>query len=64
MYADWIDACDEVAKQTAAASYSSRPRPSAAAGGRGGGRDEEEGLGDDFVVDDELDAEGEFADDE
>ncbi len=65
MYADWIDACDEVAKQTAAANYSSRPRPSAAVGGASGGRaDEDEGLGDGFVVDDELDAEGEFADDE
>jgi hypothetical protein len=65
VYADWIDACDAVAKETAAQKRSSRPRPSAAAGGGGGGRaDEDEGLNDGFVVDDELDAEGEFADDE
>lgn len=59
VYADWIDACDAVAKETAEAA-AERPahrgqhaRPAAAAGG-GGGQD-------DFIVDDE-DAEGEYED--
>lgn len=38
------------------------PRSAAAVGGGGGGRDE--GLGDDFIVDDEADAEGEYADED
>jgi transcription elongation factor Elf1 len=64
VYADWIDACDAVAKEQAAAKLASRPRPAVSAGGGSGGGRGGEGLGDDFIVDDELDAEGEFADDE
>lgn len=59
VYADWIDACDAVAKEAAGAA-TERPahrggapsRPAAAAGGGG----------DDFIVDDELDAEGDYDD--
>ncbi|KAF2106801.1 transcription elongation factor Elf1 like-domain-containing protein [Lophiotrema nucula] len=62
VYADWIDACDAVAKTEATEKSASRvgalPRPTAAAAGGG------EGLGDDFIVEDELDAEGEYADDD
>ncbi|KAF2731219.1 Elf1-domain-containing protein [Polyplosphaeria fusca] len=65
VYADWIDACDEVAKQSTrgAATEKSANRigslpKSAAVGG------DEGGLGDDFIVDDEQDADGEFADDD
>ncbi|KAF2184685.1 Elf1-domain-containing protein [Zopfia rhizophila CBS 207.26] len=64
VYADWIDACDAVAKEAAGGATeksSYRPgaasRPAAAAAG-------DESLGDDFIVDDEQDAEGEYADDE
>lgn len=64
VYADWIDACDAVAKESGqgprdiyrGGSPTSRVTAGAARGGNAGG--------DDFVVDDELDAEGEFADDE
>ncbi|KAF2742237.1 Elf1-domain-containing protein [Sporormia fimetaria CBS 119925] len=64
VYADWIDACDAVAKEqeqaTAARRPSGKPRapPSASQAAH------DDGLGDDFIVDDELDAEGEFADDD
>ncbi|KAF2841424.1 Elf1-domain-containing protein [Patellaria atrata CBS 101060] len=67
VYADWVDACDAVAKEASNASsatakerqrnarVSSRaPRQTAAAG---------DGEMDGFIEDDEVDAEGEFADD-
>jgi transcription elongation factor Elf1 len=75
VYADWIDACDVVAKESAAASgpkvayQGSGPARRAAqtAGGdeAEGEEEEEEGGdgyngGDGFVVDDEMDAEGEY----
>ncbi|KAF2795287.1 Elf1-domain-containing protein [Melanomma pulvis-pyrius CBS 109.77] len=60
VYADWIDACDAVAKE-AAGTATERPahrggapsRPATAAAGGGG---------DDFIVDDDLDAEGDYDD--
>jgi len=60
VYADWIDACEEVA-ETEAKTTTRRPsnvgaRAPAAAGDTGGAD------GDDFIVDDELDVEGEYAD--
>jgi hypothetical protein len=65
VYADWYDAAEAVNRKPEAATGRSlnrmggAPRTAAAAGGSGG-----EGLGDDFIVDDEQDAEGEYADDE
>ncbi|KAF2715276.1 Elf1-domain-containing protein [Pleomassaria siparia CBS 279.74] len=63
VYADWIDACDAVAKDEALATGSERPthrggaavRPAAAGGGGGAGS----GM-DDFIENDDLDAEGEY----
>ncbi|KAF2261056.1 Elf1-domain-containing protein [Lojkania enalia] len=68
VYADWIDACDAVAKEAAAGAATSRSvnrsgalaRPTPIGGGGGDG----EGLNDGFIVEDDLDAEGEYADDE
>jgi len=66
VYADWIDACDAVAKDSAEASgpkdtyRGSGPASRTAVGGVGGGNS----GGDDFIVEDDLDAEGEYADDE
>lgn len=66
VYADWIDACDAVAKDSAEASgprdtyRGSGPASRTAVGGAGGGNS----GGDDFIVEDDLDAEGEYADDE
>ncbi|EON66565.1 hypothetical protein W97_05810 [Coniosporium apollinis CBS 100218] len=62
VYADWIDACDAVAKEAAAADapkerYRGTGRPRAAPAAT-----QEDDDGDGFVVDDELDAEGEYAD--
>jgi len=56
VYADWMDACDAVAKESSGKAKAARgsnvaSKPTAIA---------EEG--DDFIVDDELDAEGEYAD--
>ncbi|KAK3066262.1 hypothetical protein LTS18_001865 [Coniosporium uncinatum] len=63
VYADWIDACDSVAKEAAGDHTSGagveRARPQVA----GGRRDEEEEEPDDFVVNDE-DGEGEFEEDD
>ncbi|KAF2659004.1 Elf1-domain-containing protein [Lophiostoma macrostomum CBS 122681] len=65
VYADWIDACDAVAKEasgggaTGRSSHRSGGMPKAPAVDDGAG-----GLGDDFIVDDEQDAEGEYADDD
>lgn len=69
VYADWHDACDAVAKET------NNDRPIGGGGRmamqRGGGAarapaiaeaDGEDGLGDDFIVNDEQDAEGEYDD--
>lgn len=70
MYSDWIDACDQVAKEAATGKAptsavrgmnSQRPVAAAVSDGEGGGG---YGGGDDFVVDDDLDAEGEYADDD
>ncbi|KAF2205812.1 Elf1-domain-containing protein [Delitschia confertaspora ATCC 74209] len=66
VYCDWIDACDAVAKEAGrnvpqkTSSYrgtAAPNRPAAAAG-------EDETLGDDFIDDDDLDAEGEYADED
>ncbi|ORX91187.1 transcription elongation factor Elf1 like-domain-containing protein [Clohesyomyces aquaticus] len=62
VYADWIDACDAVAKEAGGGNTADRSmsrtgasaRPAATAGGGG------DALGDDFIVDDELDAEGDY----
>lgn len=69
VYADWVDACDEAAKAAAAggdaepSTYRDQPAPApkvpGAAGGRSTGAADEM---DDFVEDDEMDAEGEFGD--
>jgi transcription elongation factor Elf1 len=63
VYADWQDACEAVSTKPASGrptiSGGAPPRPAVAAGRGGGG-----GLGDDFIEDDEQDAEGEFADDD
>jgi transcription elongation factor Elf1 len=56
VYADWVDACDAVAKQ-AAAGQAATSRSADRTGARA--RPEQ----DDFVVQDDLDAEGEYADD-
>ena len=64
VYADWHDACDAVAKE------SNTGRPVGRSAQRGGAArapaiaeaDGEEGLGDDFIVNDEQDAEGEYDD--
>lgn len=55
VYSDWVDACDAVAKEAAAAKVSTIARP------RQRSRVEEEV--DDFVVADDGDAEGDFDDD-
>ena len=55
MYSDWIDACDEVAKEAAVAdaedrrfsNYGTRPEASAAAATAGGDA-EDDGYGDDY----------------
>jgi transcription elongation factor Elf1 len=64
VYADWIDACDAVAKEAGPTQSGGRtgapPRQAVTAGG---GSDGGEGM-DDFIENDELDAEGEFADDD
>jgi len=72
VYADWIDACDAVAKESAATAgpkepyQGSGPARRAGAATAGGDDEEEEGGpdgydgGDGFVVDDEMDAEGEY----
>ncbi|KAL1302566.1 hypothetical protein AAFC00_002948 [Neodothiora populina] len=66
VYSDWVDACDAVAKGAAdstaksgGASYLSANASARGRGGRGG----EESLGDDFIEDDEVDAEAEYGDD-
>lgn len=59
MYADWIDACDAVAKEAAAGRATERstyrtgalPKPS-------NDNDDDDG----FIEQDDLDAEGEYAD--
>lgn len=56
VYADWVDACDAVAKEAGGGAATERsvnrtgalPKP----------------AGDDFIVEDDMDAEGDFADDE
>ncbi|KAF2490232.1 Elf1-domain-containing protein [Lophium mytilinum] len=75
VYADWIDACDAVAKESAAdtgpketyrGSGPARRASGVAAGGNGddeeddGGENDKYDGGDGFVVDDEMDAEGEY----
>jgi hypothetical protein len=66
VYADWIDACDAVQKDGGDGSGrlgvgSQREIDHA---GRGGATAEEGYGGDDFVVEDDVDAEGEYADEE
>ncbi|KAL5433678.1 hypothetical protein PMIN07_012414 [Paraphaeosphaeria minitans] len=56
VYSDWVDACDAVAKEAAAANTSiSRPV-------NRGGRSRVEEETEDFVVQDDADAEGEYDD--
>ncbi|KAF1998865.1 Elf1-domain-containing protein [Amniculicola lignicola CBS 123094] len=63
VYADWVDACDAVAKDSEpTVNPMARGGPTKAVAA--GGSDDEGGLGDDFIVDDEVDAEGDFADDD
>jgi transcription elongation factor Elf1 len=67
VYADWVDACEEVNRPTGNDSskftsasqrdLDSQSRNAAASGASGYG-------GDDFIVEDDLDAEGEYADDD
>ena len=75
MYADWVDACDEAAKATATgaepeqASYRDNHQPAAAPKPRAVGAGGERGEGiaaemDDFIEDDEMEGEGEFADED
>jgi hypothetical protein len=59
VYYDWVDACDAVDKEEGVELPSSRL--AAASHSRAGAGDEGEGLGDDFIVDDEMDDEAEFA---
>jgi transcription elongation factor Elf1 len=57
VYADWVDACDAVAKEAAAANTASQ-RPA----NRGSRSRVDEDV-DDFIVQDDGDAEGDFDDD-
>ncbi|KAJ4353799.1 uncharacterized protein N0V89_005529 [Didymosphaeria variabile] len=56
VYSDWVDACDAVAKEAAAANTATQ-RPAAR-----GGRSRVEEETEDFVVQDEADAEGDYDD--
>lgn len=65
VYSDWVDACDAVAKDAADSTAKSGGNTYAAASsraqpGRGGGTNAEV---DDFIEDDDLDAEAEYGDD-
>ncbi|KAF2756036.1 Elf1-domain-containing protein [Pseudovirgaria hyperparasitica] len=82
VYADWVDACDAVAKENADATSKDGPLAlgrqggllsrqgggggggggAAAAAGGGGATARDDGDG--FIVDDEMDAEGDFGDEE
>jgi hypothetical protein len=74
VYYDWVDAADQVAKEQAngtlgetervAPSALARQKATGAAGASGGSAYVEKGRQNDFVVDDEEDGEGEFADDD
>ncbi|KAF2474361.1 Elf1-domain-containing protein [Lindgomyces ingoldianus] len=64
VYADWIDACDAVAKEASGGATGKSLNRAGALPRRNAAAEEGEGQGDDFIVDDELDAEGEYADDE
>ena len=66
VYADWVDACDEAAKNAGRSEQDhilnrrDQPAPaSKGAGPAGGGSGDEM---DDFIENDEMDAEGEFGD--
>jgi len=66
VYADWIDACDDVAKRAAAdggddIGETSHRDFAAARRQIAGGEDDDPNEMDDFVEDDEMDAEGEYA---
>jgi hypothetical protein len=71
VYYDWVDAADEVAKDNAdgnledveRAAPVSQARPKTGAAQASSGYTEK-GRADEFVVDDEEDGEGEFADDD
>ncbi|KIW09386.1 uncharacterized protein PV09_00280 [Verruconis gallopava] len=66
VYADWVDACDEAAKQAAAgvegerSNYTSQAAPTPKTKSSTGGH----GEMDDFIENDEMDAEADFADDD
>lgn len=65
VYSDWVDACDAVAKDAADSTAKSGGNTYAAASsraqpGRGGGANAEV---DDFIEDDDVDAEAEYGDD-
>ena len=62
MYADWHDACDAVAKESNTGKPAGRSMGRAARVPAVAEADGEEGLGDDFIVNDEQDAEGEYDD--
>jgi hypothetical protein len=74
VYYDWVDAADQVAKEQAngtlgetervAPSSLARQKTAGAAGASGGSAYVEKNKQNNFVVDDEEDGEGEFADDD
>lgn len=65
VYADWVDACDAVAKENAteAEKNSTSYREIDRSARPSGAGVTSQGEGDDFIVDDEMDGEGEFAED-
>lgn len=58
MYADWIDACDAVAKEAAKGAVTERSTDRRGGMPKGPADPEEDG----FIEHDDLDAEGEYAD--
>jgi transcription elongation factor Elf1 len=72
VYADWVDACDEAAKAAAAgveserSTYRDQPTSASKATGPTTGKASGSVSGEmnDFIEDDDMDAEGEFGDDE
>lgn len=65
VYSDWVDACDAVAQDAAlstskssGAAYGGRDASSRSKNGRGAGAS----AGDDFIEDDDVDAEADYAD--
>lgn len=69
VYADWVDACDEAAKTAAASGGAAEPerpvyRPEPVAKSRNPGAQQASGEMDDFIDNDEMDAEAEFDNDD